>query len=87
MSTPDRTWSGTGRRCVCRVEVDGLLRGTIRTVGVEDTLRPGIAGHLIYQPITYEGVWLDPVAGDYLTAEKALLEATRELEGVKEMEN
>jgi hypothetical protein len=80
MTTPTRTWSGTGNRTACRVDTNGLWRGTIRTSDVQDTTGPGLAGRLIWQPVTYDGVWLDPVAGDYTTAEKALLEATKELD-------
>ncbi|MFI5895652.1 hypothetical protein ACIA5D_36710 [Actinoplanes sp. NPDC051513] len=80
MASLTRVWFGTGRRSVCRVEVNGLWRGTIRTTGIEDTLRPGIAGHLVYQAVTYDGVWLDPVASDYVQAERALLNATKELD-------
>ncbi|GAA0529220.1 hypothetical protein GCM10010172_07340 [Paractinoplanes ferrugineus] len=72
---PGRSWSGTGVRRQCRVEVADILRGTIRVRGV------GESGHLTYQPVTSDGVWLDPITGDYVAAEKALLDATKELEG------
>lgn len=80
MTSPTRSWSGPSGRRVCRVEVGGVFRGTVRTAGVEDTTGPGLAGRLIWRVTTYDGVWLEPVAGNYVNAEKALLDATKELE-------
>lgn len=66
MTTPTRTWSGKGNRTVCRVETDGLWRGTIRTSDVQDTTGPGLAGHLVWHVATYDHVWLDPITGERL---------------------
>lgn len=80
MTKPTRSWSGSDNRTSCRVEVNNLWRGTIRTAGVQDTTGPGLAGHLIWRVSTYDGIWLEPIASNYVDAEKALLEATTELE-------
>ena len=55
-------------------EAGGLVdRGWIRSVGIRD-------GRTVWQPVDYDGVWLDRVVGDYVDAEKALLDATTELD-------
>lgn len=51
-----------------------LPRGTIRSVGV--------CGHsMVWQVQDYDGNQLDDVVGDYVLAERTLLEATAELDG------
>ncbi|GIM88808.1 hypothetical protein [Paractinoplanes toevensis] len=81
---PARHWTGAGRRRSCRVETvcDGelVIRGWIRPVDLADTTGPGLAGHTVWDLKTYDHVQLEPVTGDYLTAEKAVLDATKELE-------
>ncbi len=79
------TWHGTGRRSYAHVESEHpdcgwLTRGTIRSTGIADTTGPGLAGHLVWRLSDYDSNELDPVTGDYVDAEKALLEATTELE-------
>jgi hypothetical protein len=48
-------------------------RGWVRSVGIRD-------GRTVWRPITRDGVWLDPVCGDFVDAERALLDATAELD-------
>jgi hypothetical protein len=51
-----------------------LPRGTIRSVGV--------SGHsMVWQVQDYDGNQLDDVVGDYMLAERTLLQATAELDG------
>jgi hypothetical protein len=68
------TLTGLSRRRGIRVETlhrgegANLLRGVIRLN------RHG------WQPVTYDHVWLDLLPGDFVDAEKALLDATAELD-------
>lgn len=57
-----------------------LPRGWIRQSGVADTTGPGLAGHLVWTLTDPDANLLDPVCGDYVTAETALLEATKQLD-------
>jgi hypothetical protein len=51
-----------------------LPRGTIRSIGIQ--------GHsIVWQVQDYDGNQLDDVVGDYMLAERTLLEATAELDG------
>lgn len=55
-------------------EAGGLVaRGWIRSADIRD-------GHTVWQPVTYDAVWLDKICVDYVTAEQALLDATTELD-------
>ena len=85
MPKPRRTWSGTGchrRVFVETVGSDGLWypRGTIRAGQLQDVADQFTAAQTRWLPQTPDHVWLDPVVGDYTTAEQALLDATKELE-------
>lgn len=80
-----RTWSGTGRQFRAVVEAEHpsegwLLRGYIRPVGVDDMVGAGLGGHLIWRLTSYDHVDLGQLTCDYRDAEKALLEATKELD-------
>jgi hypothetical protein len=81
---PRRVWTGEGRRRQCRVETElsygWIVRGWIRPVDLAETAGPGLAGQTVWGIKTYDHVEVEPVTGDYVTAEKALLEATKELE-------
>ncbi len=48
-------------------------RGWVRSVGIRD-------GRGVWQPITCDHEWLDVVVGDFVDAERALLDATTELD-------
>lgn len=50
-----------------------LNRGSILIRGIRDQ-------HIIWQPVTCDGEWLDQMCGDYVDAENALLDATSELD-------
>lgn len=54
-------------------QLGDLNRGRIITRGIRDQ-------HIVWQPITHDHVWLDEVCGDYVDAERALLDATTELD-------
>ena len=80
-----RTWHGTGARRTAEVEslhpvVGWLTRGWIRRRRLADATGPGPAGHLIWSLQTGDHIELEPVTGDYLSAERALLDATTALE-------
>ena len=86
MTTVRRTWIRHGNH-YARVAVETvhpeygpLLRGWIRCAGVEDTTGPGLAVHLRWELTDYDHTELEPVVGDYLVAERALLNATKALE-------
>lgn len=70
-----RRWSNAG----CHVEAQhpefGMLpRGIVRSVGV--------VGHsMVWSVQDYDGTELPDVVGDYMVAERTLLEATAELDG------
>lgn len=55
------------------VTVNGCVRGTLLQRGIRD-------GRSVWQPVTYDHVWLDEMVGDYVDAERALLDATTELD-------
>ena len=81
MTTVRRTRHGRRGLCVETSYRDGwLVRGWIRPAGVADTAGPGLAGHLIWQLTDYDHTDLEPITGDYLTAEEALLAATKVLD-------
>jgi hypothetical protein len=78
---PRRNW--VGRRFVVETfhpTCGWLTRGTIRPVDVAETTEPGLAGHLVWRLTPYDHEDLGQVTGDYVTAEKALLDATTALE-------
>lgn len=50
-----------------------LARGWVRSTGID-------GGRTVWQPVTYDGVWLDRVVGDFVAAEAVLLDATTELD-------
>jgi hypothetical protein len=80
-----RTWLTKSHHSRVRVEkrhpTCGLLiRGWIQADGIEDTTAPGIAGHLRWRLTDYDHRDLGHVVGDYVTAEKALIDATQALE-------
>lgn len=64
----------TGNRRALHVETLHRGEGAYLARGV---IRWTAAG---WQPATYDGVWLDEVPGDYVDAERALLDATAELD-------
>lgn len=72
------TLTGCGRRGL-RVEAFNrevgafLVRGWVRSVAIRD-------GRTAWQPTTYEHEPLDVVAGDFVDAERVLLDATKELD-------
>lgn len=84
MPTVRRTTSGQHRARKTLVETrtaEGWVsRGWIRPAGVDDMHGAGLAGHFVWHVMDTDGTWLDPVTGNYTDAEKALLEATKELE-------
>jgi hypothetical protein len=83
MPDVNRTWLSKGRRVVVETqhpEFGPLLRGWIRADGIAETTGPGIAGTLRWRLTDYDHVELDPVVGDYLDAEQALLDATSALD-------
>lgn len=71
------TLTGCGRQglhVATRNREVGLVdRGWIRSVGID-------GGRTVWQPVDYDGVWLDRVVGDYVDAEQALLDATADLD-------
>lgn len=72
------TLTGSGRQglrveTLHRGEGVNLLRGWIRSTAID-------GGRTVWQPTTYDHVWLDTVVGDFVDAEKALLAATTELD-------
>lgn len=80
-----RTWSGQGRSTRCCVETrhprhGALLRGWIRAVGVQDTTTPGLAGHLRWAITDPDHTDLGVHEGDYVDAERVLLDATSGLD-------
>jgi hypothetical protein len=82
---PDRTWLIRGARTRVTVETQHpaygtQLRGWIRPVDIADTTGPRLAGHLVWQLTSPDHEDLGQVTGDYVTAEKALLDATTALE-------
>jgi hypothetical protein len=70
-----RRWSNVGCHIEAKHPLYGFLpRGTIRSVG--------ISGHsMVWQVQDYDGNQLKDVVGDYIVAERTLLEATAELDG------
>jgi hypothetical protein len=83
MNAVKRTWHTKGRRVAVETqhpEHGLLLRGWIRAAGVAETTGPGIAGTLTWALTDNDHVELDPVTGDYLDAERALLDATQALD-------
>lgn len=54
-------------------QLGDLNRGRIFAVGIRDQ-------HAVWQPVTYDHEFLDEVCGDFVDAEKALLDATTELD-------
>lgn len=78
MHRPRRTFHGAGLRRRSLVETEHpvhgwLTRGTIRCIGLDGF-------HLIWALSDPDFHDLPPVTGDYVDAEKALLEATTSLE-------
>lgn len=70
--------TGQGRRglyveTLHRGEGAWLGRGWIRSAGIRD-------GHTVWHLATYDHVHLDSVCGDFVDAERVLLDATTELD-------
>lgn len=69
---------GYGRRAHFTIDTNlnrvGVVhRGTIRPAGIRD-------GRPVWQPVTFDHEWLDEVCGDFVDAERALLDATAEMD-------
>lgn len=80
-----RSWSSApirrARVTVSTQHPDGdILRGGLRPVGVAETDGPGLAGTLIWHGRDYEGHDLGTFTGNYVDAERWLLDQTAELD-------
>lgn len=86
MTAVRRTWiRNTGHHSRVAVETvhptyGPLLRGWIRGTGLEETADTGTAGRLCWAITDFDHSALEPVVGNYVDAEKALLDATTALD-------